>query len=88
VVRLLDEAVWGQAFEAPIFVDEMDVISQRLVGERHLKLAVRHAGAVRDAIWFGHTEPVPNRARIAYRLSVDEFQGRQRVQMVVETIAK
>ncbi|MEX8517883.1 MAG: single-stranded-DNA-specific exonuclease RecJ [Leptothrix sp. (in: b-proteobacteria)] len=88
VVRLLDEAVWGQAFEAPIFVDEMDVISQRLVGERHLKLAVRHAGAVRDAIWFGHAEPVPSRARIAYRLSVDEFQGRQRVQMVVEAIAE
>jgi single-stranded-DNA-specific exonuclease len=87
VVRLLDEVVWGQAFEAPVFVDEVDVISQRLVGERHLKLALRHAGAVRDAIWFGHTEPVPSRARLAYRLSLDEFQGRQRVQMVIEAMA-
>jgi single-stranded-DNA-specific exonuclease len=42
---------------------------------------------VRDAIWFGHTEPVPSRARLAYRLSLDEFQGRQRVQMVIEAMA-
>ncbi|MEY4752584.1 MAG: hypothetical protein RJA44_259 [Pseudomonadota bacterium] len=84
VVRLLDEAVWGQAFEAPLFVDEVEVLSQRLVGERHLKLALRLHGGVRDAIWFGHTEPVPDRARLAYRIGIDEYQGRQRVQMFIE----
>lgn len=40
--------------------------------------------ALREAIWFGHSEPLPARARLAYRLSVDEYNGRQRVQMVVE----
>ena len=83
-VRALDAEVWGQAFEAPVFVDVVEVVSQRLVGERHLKLAVRHAGAVRDAIWFGRTAPVARHVRMAYRLGVDEYQGRERLQMVVE----
>jgi single-stranded-DNA-specific exonuclease len=85
-VHALQREVWGQAFEAPVFCDTVEIVSQRLVGERHLKLAVRVAGAVRDAIWFGREEPVPERARMAYRLSVDEYQGQQRVQMVVEAI--
>jgi single-stranded-DNA-specific exonuclease len=83
-VAALDAQVWGQGFEAPTFCDEVDVVQQRLVGEKHLKLRVRHAGVLRDAIWFGHAEPVGDRVRIAYRLSIDEFQGQQRLQMVVE----
>ena len=83
--QLLDAQVWGQGFEAPVFCDEVEVLQQRLVGDKHLKLRVRHQGALRDAIWFGHAEPVPERVRLAWRLSLDEWQGRQRVQMVVET---
>ena len=83
-VRALDAQVWGQAFEPPVFTDEVEVVSQRLVGEKHLKLSVRFGGAVRDAIWFGHSEPVAAQVRLAYRLSVDEYNGRERVQMVVE----
>ena len=83
-VALLDSQVWGQGFEPPLFCDEVEVLQQRLVGDKHLKLRVRHAGALRDAIWFGHAEPLPARVRLAYRLSLDEWQGQARVQMVVE----
>ncbi|ARN21920.1 single-stranded-DNA-specific exonuclease RecJ [Piscinibacter gummiphilus] len=85
-VRSLDAQVWGQAFEPPVFSDEVEVISQRLVGEKHLKLAVRHGGTVRDAIWFGHSEPVGERVTLAYQLRLDEYNGKQRVQMIVEGI--
>jgi len=90
-VRALDAQVWGQAFEAPVFVDEVEIVSQRLVGEKHLKLALRFSGeargaALRDAIWFGRVEPVGARLRLAYRLGVDEYNGRERVQMFVEGI--
>jgi single-stranded-DNA-specific exonuclease len=84
---VLDAQVWGPGFEAPVFCDEVEVLQQRLVGAKHLKLRVRHAGQLRDAIWFGHAEPLPDRARLAYRLAVDEWQGQQRVQMVVEAAA-
>ena len=83
-VAQLDAQVWGQGFEAPLFCDEVDVLAQRLVGEKHLRLRVRHAGQLRDAIWFGHAQPLPARVRLAFRLNVDEYQGQQRLQMVVE----
>ncbi len=83
-VQSLDEQVWGQAFEPPVFSDMVEVVSQRLVGERHLKLTVKHQGTMRDAIWFGRSEPLPARVTLAFRLSLDEYNGRQRVQMVVE----
>ena len=86
-VAVLDAQVWGQGFEAPLFCDEVQVLQQRLVGEKHLKLRLRHAGQERDAIWFGHVEPLPAAARLAFRLSLDEWNGRQRVQMVVEAAA-
>jgi single-stranded-DNA-specific exonuclease len=86
-VALLEAQVWGQGFEAPLFCDEVQVLQQRLVGEKHLKLRLRHAGQERDAIWFGHTEALPAQLTLAYRVSVDEWQGKQRVQMVVEAAA-
>ena len=83
-VALLDAQVWGQGFEAPVFCDQVDVLQQRLVAEKHLKLRVRLGGVERDAIWFGRTDSLPASARLAYRVSLDEWNGRQRVQMMVE----
>jgi single-stranded-DNA-specific exonuclease len=85
-VATLDAQVWGQSFEAPVFCDEVEVINQRLVGEKHLKLRVRHQGALRDAIWFNRTEPLAERVRLAYRLSLNEWQGRLNVEMMVEAV--
>ena len=45
---------------------------------------MRHGGELRDAIWFGHADALPARVRLAYRLSLDEYNGRERVQMIVE----
>jgi single-stranded-DNA-specific exonuclease len=42
---------------------------------------------LRDAIWFGRSEPVAASVRLVYRLEVDEYNGRERVQMVVEAIS-
>ena len=83
-VAMLDEQVWGQGFEAPLFCDEVQVLQQRLVGQKHMKLRVQHAGSPRDAIWFGRTEPLPAKVKLAYRLALDEWNAQQRVQMMVE----
>jgi single-stranded-DNA-specific exonuclease len=86
-VAVLDAQVWGQGFDAPLFCDEVDVLQQRLVGEKHLKMRLRLAGAPRDAIWFGRAEPLPERVRLAYRLGLDEWNGQRRLQMVIEAAA-
>jgi single-stranded-DNA-specific exonuclease len=81
--RLIDAQVWGAAFEAPVFCDTVEVLSQRLVGEKHLRLAVRFGGIAREAIWFGRVEPVGQRLRLAYRVGLDSYNGIDRLQMLV-----
>ncbi len=84
--RLLEDQVWGAAFDAPVFCDVVEIVSQRLVGDKHLKLAVRVGGVVRDAIWFGRSEPVEARVRMAWRLGLDAYNGIERVQMIVVAV--
>jgi single-stranded-DNA-specific exonuclease len=85
-VRLLDGQVWGAAFDAPVFCDTVDVVSQKLVGDKHLRLALRVGGVMRDAIWFGRSEPIADRVRLAWRLGLDAYDGVERVRMVVVAI--
>lgn len=84
LVDTLHREVWGQGFAPPTFSEEVEVISQRLVGEKHLALKLKHKGKPVDGIWFGHTEPLPARVVIAYRLDADEWQGVRRVRFLVE----
>ena len=84
VVDTLHKEVWGQGFAAPTFSEEVEVVSQRLVGEKHLALKLKHQGQPVDGIWFGRTESLPARVRLAFRLDADEWQGVRRVRFLVE----
>ena len=84
LVDTLHKEVWGQGFAPPVFCEEVQVVSQRLVGEKHLALKLKHQGEPVDGIWFGHTEPLPARVKIAFRLDADEWQGQRRVRFLVE----
>jgi single-stranded-DNA-specific exonuclease len=84
MVDTLHREVWGQGFAAPTFSEEVEVVSQRLVGERHLALKLKHQGQPVDGIWFGHTESLPSRVKLAFRLDADEWQGVKRVRFLVE----
>lgn len=85
-IQLLDSQVWGQGFPPPVFCDEFTVISQRILKERHLKLVLEKQGVRYDAIWFGHTDQLSARCRVAFRLDANEYNGVTRVQMLVEHI--
>ena len=84
LVDTLHKEVWGQGFAAPTFSEEVEVISQRLVGEKHLALKLKHQGQPVDGIWFGHTEPLPAKVLLAFRLDADEWNGVRRVRFLVE----
>ncbi len=84
VVEQLNLEVWGQGFAYPTFSEDVEILSQRLVGEKHLKLQLRHRGDVVDGIWFGRTEPLPEWVHMAFRLDINEFRGERKVQFLVE----
>jgi len=84
LVDTLHREVWGQGFAAPTFSEEVEVVSQRLVGEKHLALKLKHHGQPVDGIWFGHTDTLPARVKLAFRLDADEWQGVRRVRFLVE----
>ena len=84
LVDTLQQQVWGQGFAPPVFSEEVDIVSQRLVGEKHMALKIRHQGQPVDGIWFGRTEPLPARVKLAFRLDADEWQGQRRVRFLVE----
>jgi len=84
LVDVLHKEVWGQGFAPPTFSEEVEVVSQRLVGEKHLALKLKHQGQPVDGIWFGHTEPLPARVKLAFRLDADAWNGVRRVRFLVE----
>jgi len=84
--NLLESEVWGQGFPAPIFEDEFVVESQRILKEKHLKMRLRKDELRLDAIQFNFSAAPGNRIRAAYRLKIDNYNGVQTVQLMIEYI--
>jgi len=84
VAQMLEARIWGQGFPEPLFCDSFRVESQRVVGERHLKVRLAKDGRRMEAMRFGSLEPLPPAVRAAYRMLVREFDGLKSVQFVLE----
>jgi len=82
--RMLQQQIWGQGFPAPMFSDEFNVDRQRILKDKHLKLSLSKNGVRFEAIQFNFAESAPARIRIAYRLTVNEYNGVASVQLVLE----
>ncbi|MDA8693769.1 single-stranded-DNA-specific exonuclease RecJ [Pseudomonadales bacterium] len=87
---------WGQLFPEPIFDNEFLLVQQRIVGSKHLKLVLGiddGSGHIIDAIAFNvDTEIWPDettkKVKVAYRLDVNRYRGRESVQLMIEHIEK
>lgn len=80
---------WGQHYPEPSFHGQFEILDRRIVGERHLKMTVCHPdeGAALDAIAFnaaGQAAGLGSEALLVYRLDVNEYRGRESVQLIVE----
>ena len=80
----LRDGIWGQGFPEPRFLDAFEVVQQRVVGERHLKLRLRRDGKIFDGILFGHSEPLPDAIRAVYRFSINEYNGVTSTQLMLD----
>ena len=89
---LKDAGPWGQGFPEPLFDGEFELIDQRLVGSKHLKMMVKHqSGILIDAIAFNVDVSLwPNsqchHVSLAYKLDINEFRGRTSLQLMVEGV--
>ena len=94
--RLLRESgPWGQNFPEPLFDGEYRVVETRILGERHLKLKVQVGNGACEALafrYFDHDDAMPivanDRVHLAYRLDANEYQGVERLQLIVEQLQK
>jgi single-stranded-DNA-specific exonuclease len=83
---------WGQTFQEPVFDGVFNIISKRIVGQKHLKLSLQPVGTHLeiDAIAFNTTDEnwsnEQKQANVAYRLDVNVFRGNKSLQLMVEHI--
>ena len=91
---LRDAGPWGQHFPEPLFDGEFILVQQRILKEKHLKMVLAvesHPQLAIDAIAFNvdvlqWANQTIDKVRVAYKLDINEFRGRQTVQMMVEYI--
>jgi len=88
---LRDAGPWGQNFSEPLFDDVFTLVQQRIVGEKHLKLVVEKDQQIFDAIAFNvdikrWPDHQAKQVKLAYRLDINEFRGKQSVQLMVEQL--
>ena len=89
---LLADEIWGQGFPQPIFYGDFEITQQSLMKEKHLRLLVKPVGTDSNsatakpltAVWFNRTQSLPAKAKLAYRLVTDRYQGQARVQLMIE----
>ncbi len=87
---LLAEEIWGQGFPQPSFYGEFEVIQQSLMKEKHLRLQLRPCdsslpgNAAFTGVWFNRTQALPAKAKLAYRLVTNRYQGQAKVQLMIE----
>ncbi|HLB42664.1 MAG TPA: single-stranded-DNA-specific exonuclease RecJ [Gammaproteobacteria bacterium] len=80
---------WGQAFPEPLFDDVFQIIEQRLVGDKHLKLRLAKLNKIFDAIaFFVDINTWPDYScqsvRAAYRLDINDYKNQKNVQLLIE----
>jgi len=84
VAVALQRQVWGQGFPPPMFCDEFEVVAQRIVGGKHLKLTLSTRGRAVDAIFFRQEEFLPQYVTAVYELQTNAFNGARNVQLLIK----
>lgn len=85
--KIVDLLPWGQKCPEPQFEGEFDIISHRIVGEKHLRLDLNTLdGNHLQAIWFNADMDALQRGgnirRMVYRLGINDYRG-ERLQLQV-----
>lgn len=84
--QTLEHGIWGQGFEAPLFANDFRVVRQTVLKDAHLKLSLELGGQRFEGIFFRRNAPLLTASRLAYRPTINEFNGRRLIQLLVESV--
>ncbi|OGT22706.1 MAG: single-stranded-DNA-specific exonuclease RecJ [Gammaproteobacteria bacterium RIFCSPHIGHO2_02_FULL_42_13] len=90
LAKLIEQAgPWGEGFKEPLFDGKFKIVNQYIVGKNHLKLTLSMESKLVDAIAFNiNPNEWPNdrceEMNIVYRLDVNNYKGRENIQLMVE----
>ena len=84
--QTLEHGIWGQGFEAPLFANDFRVVRQTVLKDAHLKLSLELGGQRFEGIFFRRNAPLLTASRLAYRPTINEFNGRRLIQLLVEAV--
>ena len=84
--QTLEHGIWGQGFEAPLFANDFRVVRQTVLKDAHLKLSLELGGQRFEGIFFRRNASLLTASRLAYRPTINEFNGRRLIQLLVEAV--
>lgn len=93
LAQAIDDFIpWGQGFRAPLFSGEFTLVEHRLLAQKHFKAKLIPKGGtdIVEGIFFNIKEEKipPNNAplRLVFELSINHFQGRNSLQLLIKEI--
>ena len=69
-IEHINAQVWGQGFPLPIFEGEFEVVEQKILADKHLKLNLLLQNKVFEAIYFNHSEHLPRKIKAIYQVEI------------------
>ena len=88
VSAIEDAGPWGNEFPEPVFDGQFDLVSQRVVGQEHLKLVLTKDDRLVDAIAFrqDYLHGSPSKVHLVYKPQINRYGGIETLQLLVEYI--
>lgn len=91
--HLADATIWGHGFAPPIFDGVFEVLSFKVLKDKHLKLSLKYPDVQYpiDAIYFNYDSSVwdyrAEQVHLLFQLDINEWNGKQSLQLMVRDLA-
>ncbi|PYE40287.1 single-stranded-DNA-specific exonuclease RecJ [Psychrobacter fozii] len=91
--HLADASIWGHGFAPPIFDGIFEVLSFKVLKDKHLKLSLRYPDVQYpiEAIYFNFDSDVwdyrAQQVHLLFQLDINEWNGKQSLQLMVKDLA-
>lgn len=91
--HLADASIWGHGFAPPVFDGVFEVLSFKVLKDKHLKLSLRYPDVQYpiEAIYFNFDNSVwdyrAEKVHLLFQLDINEWNGKQSLQLMVKDLA-